>query len=320
MSLNIREFRPGEIITAFDINSLVTVLQNHDAQLQQLGSLPAGPITVPVLFGRTLGQARAILTGLSQPLTLGIVIDAFGNLVDAFASTTQSRIVLNQIPAAGTRTTAGVAVNLVVAAQSSGGGPGSGPTPPQITSVVPNPVRVGAQLEILGQNFAALHTENNVRIGGVSVTPSALSNVGSLRIIIPTGIPGVPAVPGQPGLAGVPILVITSGGQATTTCTVEPPSATQGPVIATFTPATAFVDQTVSIGGSNFSTNLANNQVIFDGIVAVPTSATTTQLVVRVPTNIPGLGQVGDDRLNVPIIVRVGDVSSPPASLRIRRL
>lgn len=319
MSLNIREFRPGEIITAFDINSLVTVLQNHDAQLQQLGSLPAGPVTVPVLFGRTLGEARAILAALSQPLTLGIVIDAFGNLVDAFASTTQSRIVLNQIPAAGSRTTAGVPVNLVVAAQSSGGGSG-GPTPPQITSVVPNPVRVGAQLEILGQNFAVLNTDNNVRIGGVSVTPSPLSNVGLLRVTVPTGIPGVPTVPGQPGLAGVQIVVTTAAGQATTTCTVDPPSATPVPAIGSFNPTVGIVGNTLTITGSNFSSTAANNQIVFDGVPVPATSASATQLVVTIPTTIPGLGQAGDDRQNVPVIVRVGGVSSPAVPLRIRRL
>jgi hypothetical protein len=59
----------------------------------------------------------------------------------------------------------------------------------------------------------------------------------------------------------------------------------QAPTITSFSPSSGPVGTTVTITGTNFSTTLANNLVYFGAVRATTiTSATTTQLVVVVPT------------------------------------
>ena len=67
----------------------------------------------------------------------------------------------------------------------------------------------------------------------------------------------------------------------------EPPA----PVITGFTPTEGPVGTTVTITGQNFSTTASANTVKFDTATASVTSATTTELVVNVPSTLPP-GQV----------------------------
>ena len=55
------------------------------------------------------------------------------------------------------------------------------------------------------------------------------------------------------------------------------------PTISGFTPESAPVGAAVTITGTNFDPNPANNTVTFNGIAAVVTSCTSTQIVATVP-------------------------------------
>ena len=55
------------------------------------------------------------------------------------------------------------------------------------------------------------------------------------------------------------------------------------PTISSFAPSTGAVGSPVVITGTNFSTTLANNTVLFGTIQATVTAATSTQLTVIVP-------------------------------------
>ena len=60
---------------------------------------------------------------------------------------------------------------------------------------------------------------------------------------------------------------------------------TAPPSIAAFSPAEAFSGATLTIYGANFDTTPANNTVTLNGVAAIVTSATSTQLQVTVPKN-----------------------------------
>jgi YD repeat-containing protein len=57
------------------------------------------------------------------------------------------------------------------------------------------------------------------------------------------------------------------------------------PTIDSFVPTAGIVGQTVTIRGTNFSANLTQNQVKFNGVTAIVTAATSTQLTTSVPMN-----------------------------------
>jgi len=57
------------------------------------------------------------------------------------------------------------------------------------------------------------------------------------------------------------------------------------PIITSFTPQSAVAGTTVTITGANFNTTPSQNNIYFNGVKAVPTSATATQLVVTVPVS-----------------------------------
>jgi IPT/TIG domain len=227
-------------------------------------------------------------------------------------------LVLNQMPAPGTNVYAGSSVNLVVSPM-----PGSSiaaPLLPSITSFNPVPVPVGAQLEIDGQNFDPLNTNNKVTIGGVATAaPSAGSNTVKLFVVVPTGIANAPSTAGV--TLSVPVVVTAPAGVANNTTTITAPLANPLPTITGFNPpSTGNVGQTITISGTGFNSTPANDTVIFDPtgtpVNVTPTAATSTQLTVTIPTGISGLTQPGQFR-SVPISVKVGGQVSPAVSYTI---
>src|SRR5262249_28155126 len=103
--------QPGEVIRSSFINNLID-------QLNALSTgAPAPGVSVPDVFGRTLSQARTLITQPSVNLALGTTLDAFGTAVDPNASASANRLVIGQAPAAGSLVPVGSPVNLVLAAQ-----------------------------------------------------------------------------------------------------------------------------------------------------------------------------------------------------------
>ena len=308
--------KPGDLIRAADWNALVAMVQG------QSGQAAGGPITVPSLFGLTLGNAIAIITLPSAQLTVGSILDTLGNTVNATLTNAAPLLVLNQTPPSGTNVYPGSSINLVVSPL-----PGSTiatPLLPSITSFNPVPAPVGAQLEIDGQNFDPLNSNNKVTIGGVGTgVPAAGSNTVKLFVVVPTGIAGAPTTAGV--TLSVPVVVTTPSGPANGTTTITAPLANPLPTITGINPANpggGNVGQTITIGGTGFDSTPANDKVIFDPtgspIPVTPIAATSTQLTVTIPTGISGLTQPGQFR-SVPISVEVNGQVSPAFAYNISR-
>ncbi len=64
----------------------------------------------------------------------------------------------------------------------------------------------------------------------------------------------------------------------------DPEESVTTPTISGFYPESGSAGATISINGTNFSTTISNNTVLFNGVAAVVTAATTTQLTVIVPS------------------------------------
>ena len=104
----------GQLITAKLFNSLAKKMAELEAAQ---GMIPAGTVTVPVIFGKRLVDAQATLEQTGVALNLGTVIDAFGNVLDPDLPEAKGRIVINQIPGSGMPVEKGSAIGVVVAAQ-----------------------------------------------------------------------------------------------------------------------------------------------------------------------------------------------------------
>ena len=283
MATIVDNVRPGDVISSDLMTRIIAMLNAHDAALGGTG----GGLIVPNLFGRSITQARILLQ--LQQLTLGTVVDVFGSIINSQAVASASLIVLNQVPVAGAGTILGAAVSLVVSAQSSGGVPT--PVPIQINQIVQASARAGESIEIRGSGFAGV--TSTVTFGGIAGTVLGTSNLTRLFVLVPQGIPGAPTTPTAPLLAGVVVRVTNPGGAfATGSITIAPPLASPLTISAI---TAAVVTRPVTITGTGFSATASQNVVNFGGVNAgVPSSASTTQLTVTVPTGIPGLFIPGD--------------------------
>ncbi len=124
--------KPGDLIEAAQWNALVAAVQALSGTVS-----PAG-ISVPSLFGLTLGNAVAILTLPTTQLAVGSIVDSLGNAVDPTLVDSKPLMVLNQVPPPGTNVLVGSGVSLVVAPK-----PGSAPPPPVFPSISAfNPTQV----------------------------------------------------------------------------------------------------------------------------------------------------------------------------------
>ncbi|MDH5179221.1 MAG: hypothetical protein OEZ39_14575 [Gammaproteobacteria bacterium] len=310
--------KPGDIITSEFMNSLLDEVEFIRTTLDGLlGALP-GTVIVPSVFGKTLIEARSIVTSSENKLALGSVFNIYGVLVDPLATEVRTSRVLYQLPVAGARVAIGSSVNMVIsaAAGDTGTGPGT-PVEPIIDQLLlsdgtpSTSFSVGTGMIIIGSNFDPVSNNNSVTIGGVvsQVTPSADDPTHKLRVTVPAGIPGAPTEPGQSPLSNVPIIVLNTitGLQATRTCTIDPPPAVPPPQILSIPAGPHLVGSSVVITGSGFSSTLSENVVRFD-VVQTETpgsiSLDGTQLTVTVPAGIPGLNVIGDVRtVDVSLVV-----------------
>ncbi len=141
---------------------------------------------------------------------------------------------------------------------------------PTITSFTPASDKVGATIIISGTNFAA----NGVDIGvffGLSPATVITSTETQITAEVPPG-----ATTGK--------IVVTRNGlsarSATDFVVISPPT------LLTFKPISGSTGDIVIIEGANFSANANNNLVLFNGIPALVKEATTTQLIVTVPSDV----------------------------------
>ncbi|HYI13092.1 MAG TPA: IPT/TIG domain-containing protein [Thermoanaerobaculia bacterium] len=310
----------GDLITAELMNEILTRLGQHDALLGQIGGAGPQTIVVPAVYGRTLTDARAIITAPTAQLAFGSVIDAAGNVVNPNLSQSLLLPVISQMPPAGTRVAPQTSVDLLVAATSP-----SGPSQPlpSVNSITQSSAPVNSEIDIFGANFASLFSLNTVRFNGQPGTVSATSNTQHLIVRVPATIPGAPNAPGGQPLAGVAVSVATPAGTAASspTITVTAPVPTAPTITATnpAPPNPAIVTGSLVITGTNFSATQGQNSVTIDGLNAPVTLAGPTSLTVTVPL-ISGLNTIPSTRNNVPVVVRVSAIASNTATINVTRL
>jgi IPT/TIG domain len=312
----------GDLITAELMNEILARLANHDALLGQFGGAGTGTVAVPSVFGRTLTDARAIITAPTAQLVFGAVIDTQGNVVNPNLSQSLLLPVLGQTPAAGSRVAPQTAVDLLVAGAQSGGGP-STPALPSINTITQSSAAVGSEIDVFGANFNALPSLNTVRFNGQLGTVSLTSNTEHLIVRVPNTIPGAPQNPGNPPLANVVVSVATPAGPAPTTRTITVtapvPSTPQISGTAPAPPNPAIVGNALIINGSNFGSSNAQNTVTLGGTPCNVTNSSPTSLTVTVPL-LSGLNSVPSTRTNVPLVVVVAGNTSNTFSITVTRL
>lgn len=302
---------PGDPITAASWNALVAAVQALS------GQAVTGGVTVPTLFGLTLGNAVSIITLPSTRLALGSVLDSLGNAIDPSLTDSKPLIVLNQMPAPGANVFPGSPINLVVSPK-----PGSAPPPPKVPSITafkPTQINIGAQLEIDGLNFEPAKT--TVAFDGVLATPPIFppSTPSQIFVVVPSGIPGAPTTAGQTKSSQV--IVSTSNGPSQgSNVTLLPPLATPLPTIVSFSPAVGQVGagtNPVTITGTGFDPAQAGNTFVnFGGVKQNAQSVpSTTQLTALIPQGIPGVTSGG---AFISVTVTVGGQTSPATNYFIR--
>ena len=137
-----------------------------------------------------------------------------------------------------------------------------------ITSFAPTSGFAGTQVTITGNNFSENISDVTVQFNGVNATVTSVSKT-QIVVVAPSGV-----TTGK--------ITITVAGHTLTTDTdftlIPPPS------ITSFAPTSGFVGTQVTIAGSNFSENISDVTVQFNGVNATIISASKTQIVVSTPS------------------------------------
>lgn len=142
------------------------------------------------------------------------------------------------------------------------------PPLPQNISFYPTTGSNGTLVTIQGQNFIGI---TNISFGGVPAS--------SFTVISPTKIAAIVAN----GASGNVTLTNVYGNFSALGFTYVAPPTAPPPVVTSFTPTSGVIGTPITITGQNFDPNPANNIVLFGGVRANITSATTTQLTGTVP-------------------------------------
>lgn len=145
-------------------------------------------------------------------------------------------------------------------------------TTPTISGFYPESGSIGTTVSVNGTNFSTTAANNVVLFNGVTAVVTAATST-QLTVTVPSG-----ASTGTISVTVGATTVTSSASFTVVTQTTEPPT------ISAFTPAAGSVGTTVTITGTNFSTNPILNNVEFNGVKATVTSATSTQLTVIVPS------------------------------------
>ena len=148
-----------------------------------------------------------------------------------------------------------------------------GVSDPTITSFTPNSGNVGASVTITGTNFSSTVAENTVIFHDNKEATITNASTNSLTVTVPQGV--------ETGKISV-----TVNGKTATSAndfTVD----ISDPTITSFTPNSGKVGTSVTITGTNFSSTVAENTVIFhDNKEATITNASTNSLTVTAPQGV----------------------------------
>src|SRR5215510_9403907 len=137
---------------------------------------------------------------------------------------------------------------------------------PTITSLTPNTGAVGSAVVIAGSNFGTNQSKATVTFNGASAAITSFSST-SITATVPSAA--------TTGNVVVTISGVASNGVLFTV--------TPSPNISSLTPNTGAVGSKIVIAGSNFGPSQGNGKVTFNGLTAVITSWSATQIVAAVP-------------------------------------
>jgi large repetitive protein len=141
---------------------------------------------------------------------------------------------------------------------------------PTISSFTPASAPVGATVIITGTNFDSTPASNTVTFNGIAAVVASCTST-QIVATVPQGATSGPIT--------VTTTEVLQGATSAVSFTVVPP-----PSISGITPASAPVGSIITITGTNFDPTPGNNAVtFFNGISAVITSGTSTQIVVTAP-------------------------------------
>lgn len=136
--------------------------------------------------------------------------------------------------------------------------------PPSISTLSPTSGPVGASVTIAGGNFGNSQGSSTVTFNGVVATPTIWSNL-SITVPVPNG-----ATTGN--------VVVTVAGSASNGVNF-----TVTPAITSLSPNSGAVGATVLIAGTTFGSTQGSSTVTFNGVLATPTSWSSTIVQVPVP-------------------------------------
>ena len=208
----------------------------------------------------------------SSPTTVSTATAATSHTVSALTNATPYYFRVAAVNSVGTGAYYPGATDAAVSATPAP----TAPAAPVVSSFSPTEGEVDTEVTITGVNFSDMSSENEVRFGGVMAAAPTSASTTSLVVLVPSG-----AVTGS--------ISVAVGGQTGTSSenfTVKVPApAPAAPVVSSFSPTEGEVDTEVTITGVNFSATPSANEVRFGGVMAAaPTSASTTSLVVLVPS------------------------------------
>jgi hypothetical protein len=140
---------------------------------------------------------------------------------------------------------------------------------PIINAIVPGSGMVGSEVTITGTNFAIGAASNTVSFNGTAATVIAANSM-ALMTSVPEG-----ATTGD--------VIVTSNGKISNgfNFTVTVPIV---PTITSIDPTSGAIGDIITITGTDFSTTPEDNEVSFNGAIAIVTESTATTIKATVPT------------------------------------
>jgi len=155
---------------------------------------------------------------------------------------------------------------LILDAATLTGGPPAEPATPAISSITPAGGTAGTRVTITGTNFGFAQGSGSVTFNG---TPATVIDWSNTQILV-----AAPA-----GVQSGPVQVTTAGGSSNTNIDF-----TLAPSLLNISPSVGPVGTVVTITGIGFGSSQGAGSVGFNGIAAVPSSWSDTQITVPVPT------------------------------------
>ena len=252
-----------------------TAADTSDASFTVTGTTPAAPVVSSFTPTEGVVDTEVTITGVNFSATASANEVRFGGVMaaDPTSASTTSLTVL--VPNGAVTGRVSVTVGGQIGTSSTDFTvTGTTPAAPVVSSFSPTEGVVDTEVTITGVNFSDMSSENEVRFGGVTAADPTSASTTSLTVLVPNG-----AVTGR--------VSVTVGGQIGTSSTDFTVTGTTpaAPVVSSFSPTEGVVDTEVTITGVNFSDMSSENEVRFGGVTAAePTSASTTSLVVLVPS------------------------------------